>query len=91
MRRRPDYAESAIFRPLGSWSRRGACFDLLFVDPPYRMLAEVEVLLAPLLPMLLSDDGVVVVEGQKSTNVALGQTPVFERVYGDTRVTMIRL
>jgi 16S rRNA (guanine966-N2)-methyltransferase len=69
----------------------GASFDLLFVDPPYRMLAEVEVLLAPLLPQLLSDDGVVVVEGGKAISVALGQTRVFERVYGDTKVTMIRL
>jgi 16S rRNA (guanine966-N2)-methyltransferase len=69
----------------------GASFDLLFVDPPYRMLAEVEVLLTPLLPQLLSDDGVVVVEGGKAINVTLGQTQVFERVYGDTKVTMIRL
>lgn len=69
----------------------GAAFDLLFVDPPYRMLAEVEVLLAPLLPQLLTDDGVAVVEGDKSTSVTLGRTPVFERVYGDTKVTVIRL
>lgn len=69
----------------------GASFDLLFVDPPYRMLAEVEVLLTPLLSKLLSSDGVAVVEGERSLVVTLGRTPVFERVYGDTRVTMIRL
>jgi 16S rRNA (guanine966-N2)-methyltransferase len=69
----------------------GSRFDLLFVDPPYRMLAEVEVLLTPLLPQLLAGDGVAVVEGDKSIAVAFGQTPVFERVYGDTKVTMIRV
>lgn len=69
----------------------GVLFDLLFVDPPYRMLAEVEVLLAPLLPQVLCDDGVAVVEGGKSIGVTLGRTRVFERVYGDTKVTMTRL
>jgi 16S rRNA (guanine(966)-N(2))-methyltransferase RsmD len=68
----------------------GSSFDLLFVDPPYRMLAEVEVLLAPLLSRVLSDDGVVVVEGDSSVSVTFGEVPVFERTYGDTKVTMIK-
>lgn len=65
-------------------------FDLLFADPPYRMLPEVEVALVPVLPSLLSDDGVVVTEGGKSTHVTFGRSPVFDRVYGATRVTMVR-
>jgi len=64
-------------------------FDLLFVDPPYRILPAVEVVLKPLLPSLLADDGVVVVEGSRKTRVDLGRTPVFDRTYGDTRITMI--
>jgi 16S rRNA (guanine966-N2)-methyltransferase len=70
--------------------RTGETFDLLFVDPPYRMLAEVEVALGPLLPALLADDGVVVTEGDRSTRVTFGRPPVFDRVYGATRVTMVR-
>ncbi len=70
---------------------RGAEYDLLFVDPPYRMLAEVEVMLIPVLSSILSTDGVAVVEGDKSSQVTLGQAPVFDRIYGDTRVTMIRV
>ncbi len=70
---------------------RGAEYDLLFVDPPYRMLAEVEVMLIPMLSSILSTDGVAVVEGDKSSQVTLGQAPVFDRIYGDTRVTMIRV
>jgi 16S rRNA (guanine(966)-N(2))-methyltransferase RsmD len=70
--------------------RSGACFDLLFVDPPYRMLAEVEVTLTPLLTDLLSPVGVAVIEGERSLGVAFGRNPVFDRVYGDTRITIIR-
>ncbi len=44
--------------PSMAWPRREQAFDLLFVDPPYRMLAEVEVLLTPLLPSVMSVDGV---------------------------------
>jgi 16S rRNA (guanine966-N2)-methyltransferase len=81
-----DYAPT-----LRSVAERQEAFDLLFVDPPYRMLAEVEVLLTPLLPRLLAAEGLVVVEGDGSSEVAMGGTPVFERAYGDTRVTMVRL
>lgn len=79
-----DYRE-ALRRLLA----RGSSFDLLFVDPPYRMLPEVEVTLRPLLPSLLAEDGVVVAEGDKSTPVTFDRAPVFDRVYGSTRVTMI--
>lgn len=68
-----------------------AGFDLLFVDPPYRMLPEVEATLEPLLSSVLKDDGVAVIEGHRPSQVTFGHTPVFDRVYGDTRVTMISM
>jgi 16S rRNA (guanine966-N2)-methyltransferase len=68
-----------------------AGFDLLFIDPPYRMLREVAVMLAPLLPALLADDGLVVVEAPSSVPVEMGMDPVFDRVYGDTRVVMLKM
>jgi hypothetical protein len=34
---------------------------------------------------------VVVVEGPKSSRVELGRPSVFDRTYGDTRVTMMRM
>ncbi|OFW60612.1 MAG: 16S rRNA (guanine(966)-N(2))-methyltransferase RsmD [Actinobacteria bacterium RBG_16_64_13] len=71
--------------------RAGQGFDLLFVDPPYRMLAEVEVTLSPLLSQLLSEYGVVVTEGDRSSQVSFGQTPVFDRTYGETKITMVRM
>ena len=74
---------------LGRLVEQDSVFDLLFVDPPYRMLPEVEIVLGPLLPSLLSDQGVVVAEGDRSTRVSFGFPPVFDRVYGAARVTMI--
>jgi 16S rRNA (guanine966-N2)-methyltransferase len=81
-----DYRQ-ALQRLVGA----GTEFDLLFIDPPYRMLPEVEVLLGPLLSSVLRDDGVAVVEGHRPSQVTLGHAPVFDRVYGDTRVTMIKM
>ncbi|OFV82057.1 MAG: hypothetical protein A2W26_04975 [Acidobacteria bacterium RBG_16_64_8] len=81
-----DYREAL---PVLAHERDG--FDLLFVDPPYRMLQEVEATLGPLLPRIMGDGGVVVVEGARSFEVTFGYAPVFERTYGETRVTMIRI
>jgi 16S rRNA (guanine966-N2)-methyltransferase len=67
----------------------GGANDLLFVDPPYRMLPEVEEALGPLLPSLLTDDGIVVVEAHRQVLVNMGADRVFDRVYGDTRVVML--
>lgn len=65
-------------------------FDLLFVDPPYRMLSEVEVTLRPVLSALLAEDGVAVFEGDKFSRITLDAAPIFDRIYGDTKVMMIR-
>lgn len=66
-------------------------FDLLFVDPPYRMLAEVEAELTGSISALLSSGGVMVVEGPSGHGNDFGLSPVFERSYGDTKVTMVRV
>jgi 16S rRNA (guanine966-N2)-methyltransferase len=63
-------------------------FDLLFVDPPYRMLPEVEQGLEPFLSKLLGEEGVVVVEGPKACSVESFGDVAFDRFYGDTRVTI---
>ncbi len=74
---------------LETLAKSGKIFDLLFVDPPYRILSEVEASLAPLAPSLMSEDGVVVIESERSTEVSLGWTRVFSRTYGDTKITMV--
>ena len=67
----------------------GERFDLLFVDPPYKMLTEAEVTLEPVVPLLMLEGGVVVLESGRASHPTLGAVPVFDRVYGDTRVTMV--
>src|SRR5665648_14721 len=65
-------------------------YDLLFLDPPYRMLADVTVPLTSVLPRLLSKNGLVVVEGPAGVSPDLPLEIVFERKYGDTLVTMAK-
>lgn len=69
--------------------RAGERFDLLFLDPPYRMLTEVEVTLRARLPALASAEAVVVIEGGKASHATFGMPILFDRTYGDTRVTML--
>lgn len=54
------------------------------------MLPEVQAVLEPLLPSLVTDEGLMVVEAHRSVPVTPAWEPVFDRVYGDTRVVMLR-
>jgi hypothetical protein len=49
------------------------------------------VALGPLLPALVADDGLVIVEGHRSSHASFGQVVVFDRLYGDTRILMVKL
>jgi 16S rRNA (guanine966-N2)-methyltransferase len=80
---------SGYERAIESLAGEGGGFDLLFVDPPYRILTEVEMRLTPLVLSLLTANGVVVIESAKTSQVTLGLLPVFARTYGDTKITMV--
>lgn len=67
---------------------RGDRFDLLFLDPPYTMLEEVEEAVATVLPQLLESEGLVVVEGPRAARPRLGLPAVFRREYGNTLITI---
>jgi 16S rRNA (guanine966-N2)-methyltransferase len=69
--------------------KTGKGFDLLFVDPPYRILGEVESSLTPWVASLMSAGGVVVIESDSEAQPSLGLAPVFARTYGDTKITMV--
>ena len=77
-------------RAVDTLMRSDKPFDLLFVDPPYRILAEVEETLTPLVSCLLSSGGVMVIEGPRAMAVTFGRSVIFGREYGDTRITMVR-
>lgn len=68
---------------------RGELCDLLFVDPPYRMLAQVLADLGPRLPCILASGGRVVVEGPVGVEFDGGLDVVFRRQYGRTLITII--
>jgi 16S rRNA (guanine966-N2)-methyltransferase len=76
-------------RAVETMAGRGLCYDVLFVDPPYRMLAEVSGRLAPFLPLLLRPGGLTVIEGPKEVTPELEAPVLFRRGYGDTLVTIV--
>jgi len=76
--------ESALRR----LTQRGGRFDLLFMDPPYTMLTQVDEAVATVLPQLLRVGGIVVVEGPLTAQASLGFPIVFERRYGNTLISI---
>lgn len=76
-------------RALADFSAAKRVFDLLFVDPPYRMLSQVAEVLDLRLPALLAPEGVVVVEGPLSVSACSALDIMFQRRYGNTMITMI--
>jgi 16S rRNA (guanine(966)-N(2))-methyltransferase RsmD len=70
---------------LASESRK---YDLVFVDPPYDMYADLEPQLARYLPTVLADDAAVVVETDARVRPALPLDERTSRTYGSVRVTV---
>lgn len=74
---------------LGRLTARGDLCELLFVDPPYRMLAQVMAGLVPRLPEVLAPGGRVVVEGPVGVEFEGDLEVVFRRGYGRTLITIV--
>ena len=76
-------------RALALMVARGLCYDLLFIDPPYRMLTDVSGRLAPVLPRVLCNAGLAVIEGPRGAAPEVGVPVLFQRRYGDTLITVV--
>jgi 16S rRNA (guanine966-N2)-methyltransferase len=63
-------------------------YDLVLVDPPYAMYADLETRLARYLPAVLADGGVVVLETDARIEPQLPLEQRTSRKYGQTRVTV---
>jgi 16S rRNA (guanine966-N2)-methyltransferase len=63
-------------------------YDLVLVDPPYRMLPDVLPMLATHLPAVVSPDGLVVVESDSHDEPELPFPKRTSRRYGAARVTV---
>jgi 16S rRNA (guanine966-N2)-methyltransferase len=76
-------------RRLSADSAAGLTYDLVLLDPPYRMLPSLTDALAADLPALLAPAGRAVLESDASQPApALPLDVLAERVYGGTRVTV---
>jgi 16S rRNA (guanine966-N2)-methyltransferase len=69
-------------------SRAGAQYDLVFLDPPYRLAERLGQGLADGLPAVLAPRAVVVAESDRRAPLALGLPLQDERRYGDTLIRL---
>ncbi|HEY8316662.1 MAG TPA: 16S rRNA (guanine(966)-N(2))-methyltransferase RsmD [Gaiellaceae bacterium] len=77
-------AVSALAAEAGS----GRKYDLVLVDPPYDVYADMEPRLARYLPSVLTEDGVVVVETDVRVEPTLPLEQRTTRKYGAARITI---
>jgi 16S rRNA (guanine966-N2)-methyltransferase len=66
----------------------GRKYDLVLVDPPYEMYPDLQPQLARYLPVVLSGDGMLVVETDARVEAGLPLEERTTRKYGQTRVTV---
>jgi 16S rRNA (guanine966-N2)-methyltransferase len=69
-------------------ARAGTRYDLVLIDPPYRMLDDALTRLAPDLPAIVSPGGLVVVESSAREEPELPLPLRTSRRYGSTRLTL---
>jgi 16S rRNA (guanine966-N2)-methyltransferase len=68
----------------------GRRYDLVLVDPPYGEWAPLEQRLGDVLPALVADDGLLVVETEARTEPSLPLARATSRRYGSARLTLFR-
>lgn len=81
------FREDAV-RRLATDAAAGRRYDLVLVDPPYRMLSRFLPALAEHLPAVVSEDGLVVVESEAREEPELPLPLRTSRRYGSVRVTL---
>jgi len=77
-----------VVRALAAEAGAGRKYDLVLVDPPYEMYADVQPQLARYLPSVVAADGVVVVETDARVEPELPLTQRTSRKYGQARITL---
>jgi 16S rRNA G966 N2-methylase RsmD len=75
-------------RKLAADAAAGRRYDLVLIDPPYRMLAGILPSLASHLPAVLAADGLAVVESDARDEPELPLAQRTSRRYGSVRVTL---
>lgn len=70
-------------------ARKGERYDLIFIDPPYKIHRVIEPVLRRLLPTVVAAGGMVVVESDIRQELSLPGEIAKEKVYGDTKVRIL--
>jgi 16S rRNA (guanine(966)-N(2))-methyltransferase RsmD len=75
-------------KALQTEARAGRRYDLVLVDPPYEMYADLQPALARILPLVLADDGLLVVETDARVQPELPLELRTSRKYGRARLSV---
>ena len=75
-------------RALSAEAAAGRRYDLVLVDPPYRMLDSLLPMLSTYVPAVLAEDGLVVLETPKREHPELPLRERTSRTYGSVRLTV---
>ena len=75
-------------RALTADAAAGRRYDVILVDPPYRLFSTVEPVLARYLPAVLAEDGIVIVETSEREEPELPMAKRTSRRYGSARLTV---
>jgi 16S rRNA (guanine966-N2)-methyltransferase len=81
-----DVQRADARRFLGSASAAARQYDLVFLDPPYRLAASLGDALSAALPAVLAPGAAVVAESDRRTPLGLALPILDERRYGDTLI-----
>jgi 16S rRNA (guanine966-N2)-methyltransferase len=73
-------------RFLGDASAAARQYDLVFLDPPYRLAGRLGDVLTPALPAVLGPGAAVIAESDRRAPLELGLPILDERRYGDTLI-----
>jgi 16S rRNA (guanine966-N2)-methyltransferase len=79
---------SDAVRALAGEAAAGRRYDLVLVDPPYEMFRDLQPALARILPRVLADDGLLVVETDARVDPELPLELRTSRRYGRARLTL---
>ena len=77
-----------VLRALAAETAAGRRYDLVLVDPPYRMFSALQRALSTYIPALLADGGLVVVESAAEEEPELPLARRTSRRYGAARLTL---
>jgi 16S rRNA (guanine966-N2)-methyltransferase len=81
---RAEVVKLPALRALACTPVAGREYDLVFLDPPYRMASNLGPQLSTVLPPILAHGARVVVESDRRAPLELDMTLLRERQYGDT-------